>query len=212
MELERILRREVRYQIQSMRLDEVGFRQDMRRAFSILEQDVHSNIGKIRNRRIDEGIDSIIGLVLSGPFIVKMFGKFVNYLDSLAKKYLNKGFGGDVIAKKIIEFADKYHHKILWPFEKVAEKFTSDPEKKEKIAELLLTGVIGAFLAVSLGSVFSAIKSSTLDSNALLQSMKSAIKSKEVVNGIRSSLDDIIPEIVAIAKESGKALFKGKKV
>lgn len=197
--LTEFLRQEVRYQIQSIRLEEAGFDRKLSVAFDILEEDVRQ---VSRTRNLNEGIDTIIGLWLSGPYIVKLFGKFVKYLDDIVKKFNDKGFGGEALAKKIIEFADKYHHKVMWIFEKVASKFTKDPKRITQISEMLFTAVIAGLLAVSVGGIVKSVKALSLDAGVFAKSMKAAVKSKEVMKGVQLAINEIIPEITAIARAS----------
>lgn len=196
--LNEMIRREVNYQIQTMKLNETNIDRQLMSAFNILESDVKRY--EYKQTRLNEGIDSIIGLWLSGPYIVKLFGKFVNYLNDVVKKFNKKGFGGDVLAQKIIQFADRYHHKVMWIFEKVAGKFTKDPKRIEQIAELLFTAVIGGLLAFSVGGIVKTVKSLTFDSSTIVQTMKAAVKSKELMKGVQLAIEEIIPEITAIAR------------
>lgn len=200
--LTEFLRTEVRYQIQSIKLEDAGFDRKILNAFNILEEDVRRFT---RRPNLKEGIDTIIGLWLSGPYIVKLFGKFVNYVNDIVTRFNQKGFGGDVLAKKIIDFADRYHPKVMWIFEKVASKFTKDPKRITQISELLFTAVIGGLLAVSVGGIVKSVKALSLDSGTLMKTMKAAVKSKEVMKGVQLAIDEIIPEITAIARAGLRA-------
>lgn len=165
-----------------------------------LERDMTKVLKFSKRQRIDEGLETIVGLWLSGPYIVKLFGKFISYLDEIVKKFNNKGFGGEEMSKKVMEFAEKYHHIVMKVFEWVAGKFTKDEKKKEVIAEWLFYGTVAALLASGTGHIVDSISSSNVDSGIIGKVAKTAIKAKEVYDGVTQGLKSIIPDIINYIK------------
>jgi len=193
--LENALRRKVRRIVV-----EIHFEKQFLKGLDILSEDV---VRICRNKTlVNEGVSTVIGLLLSGPFIVKMFGKFVSFLqssiDKLLKKYLGLGLGEPEIANKILEFAEKYHEKVMWIFEKVAGMMTKDPDKKELIAKLIFTGVMAGLLGHTLEEIVTTIKSTFFSSELLVQGMKAAIKTTEVIDGITAAMKAIAPKIMSL--------------
>lgn len=148
----------------------------------------------------EELISTVVGLWLSGPYIVKLFGKFVSFLDSIVKKFNNKGFGGEEMADKIFEFGEKYHHVVMKIFNLVASKFTKDPKKQEEIASVLFYSVLGCTAAMGVGHLTDAIKSAEVHPDIVATAAKTAIKAKELYDGITQGLKAIIPDIIRIIK------------
>jgi hypothetical protein len=172
------------------------------RGFAILENDM-VKVCRSYRPQVNEGIASVVGLLLSGPYILKLFGGTISYLDSLAQKYLKIGFGGQKLAKIILDFAEKYHHKVMWIFEKVAEKFTKDKTKVEKVANMMFATVIGALLGHTVGDFFeeivNQIETGSFDTGVLVTAAKAAIKGKELQKGIINAFSKVTPDIIAAA-------------
>lgn len=185
--IDRIIRHKVRVAIIEVKFVE---------GISILERDVIRECRNVKNT-VNEGLSSIVGLWLSGPYIIKLFGNFITYMDSIVKKFNKTGFGGEKLGNKIIEFSEKYHHKVMWIFEKVAEKFTKDHQKQKTIAELLFTIVIGALLGHSIGDMVTNIATGSFDSEILTKAAKAAIKAKELYTGVTNAMKIYIPSIIA---------------
>jgi len=173
---------------------------DFVKGLAILESDM---VKACRNYKpqVNEGLSTVIGLWLSGPYVVKLFGKFVSYLDGIAQKYLKKGFGGKELSEKILEFAEKYHHKVMWIFEKVAGKFTKDHDKAEHIAELLYTIVIGALLGQTVGDSFTSITNSGFSADVLAKAAKASVKAGELITGVENAFKAFLPTITSAAQQ-----------
>jgi len=191
--LEKALRAKIRRVILEIQLEK-----EFVRGLRILESDVVKELSS--KPKINEGISTAVGLLLSGPYIVKLFGKFVSFIDGVVKKFNGKGFGGQQLADKIIEFSEKYHEKVMWIFKKVAGMFTKDEHKKEQIASLLFTGVVAALLAHSVGDILTKVQSTLFDTEILTTGMKAAVKAGEVYDGIKKALGAIMPKVVSIAQ------------
>lgn len=148
----------------------------------------------------EELLSTVVGLWLSGPYIVKLFGKFIGYVESMMQKYLKMGFNGDQLSKKIIEFSEKYHHVVMKAFKFVAGKFTKDPKKQEEVAEVLFYSVIGCLAASGAGHIVDAVSSSHISPDIVAKAAKTAIKAKELYDGVTQGLKAIIPDIISMIK------------
>jgi hypothetical protein len=168
--------------------EEISMDQYLKSAFDVLERDIKKALDSKEEVPVKEGIDSIIGLWLSGPYVVKVFGNFLKYLDKVVKHYNKKGIGLEEIAEKIINFSEKYHHFVMKPFELLVSKFTKDKSAGKDLANLMFYTVVLVLLGklgVDLGD---AIASAKIDSGVVIKAVKAGIKGAEIWEGLALSL------------------------
>lgn len=128
-------------------------------------------------RRQNEALAStVLGLVVSGPFIIKLIGKAVRRAERFFKA--NKNDEGKV-SQYILDFADHAHHELLKPFKLLASTFTDDPKKQKVFAEVMISGII-AILLVDSGLSLKKALASTDVNQSLVYAAKSSIKSVEL--------------------------------
>jgi hypothetical protein len=185
-------------------LKEAEAREDMDRyglaAFSALESDVETAADEAEDK-MSEAIDTIIGLILSGPFILKMFGRFIKFISKAIEKKFGVGQAGTEAGEWLIHFAEKYHHVVMKPFEHVASKFTDDPAKQQKIALHLFNLVIAALLVYTGYSFMKKIQSAHYDWGAVWKVMKVHIKGAELWSNVKTLLAGAADEITVIVGE-----------
>ena len=138
-------------------------------------------------------IASALGLVLSGPFMVKIVGNTINK----AKKLISKSGDSSKIGDAIVSFSDKMHHVVERPFKLLAKTFTKDPTKQALFAQALMAGII-AILLVDSGMSFAKYVQKMNIKSSLVYGAKSAIKSTEL-RGMVAELGIFIRSILTKA-------------
>tara|TARA_Y100000389_G_C17469846_1_gene529327 strand:- start:6018 stop:6533 length:516 start_codon:yes stop_codon:yes gene_type:complete len=120
-------------------------------------------------------IASALGLVLSGPFLVKIIGNTINR----AKKLISKSGDSSKIGDAIVSFSEKMHHVVERPFKLLAKTFTKDPTKQALFAQAMMASII-AILLVDSGLSFAKYVQKMNIKSSLIYGAKSAIKSTEL--------------------------------
>lgn len=156
--------------------------QELKAAFDVLEKDIDQ---AVRNAKSDvsEEVSSIIGLVLSGPFIVKLFGKFIKYIEKKIAQF--KREDPTQVGEKILNFAEKFHHIVMIPFEKLSKLLVKDQAKQKKLANYLFHGTIGILLLHGGYKLASKLTSDVINVNLALDLAKNGIKGAELTTGMK---------------------------
>lgn len=166
----------------------------LKKAFLALDTSISGTAREVlTSDDIKEGVATVLGLILSGPFIVKMFGKFILLLEKVIASLRKKDPTQN--GQSIIKFSDKFHHIILKPFEKLAKMITKDISKQKKFANYMFHGVIGILLIHGGVSVAQHLASSKVNATLALDIAKNGIKSAELRTGIRELIQAAASEI-----------------
>lgn len=172
--------------------------QDLKLAFDVLSRDIDQATQDAEDE-VQEGVTTIIGLVLSGPFIVKMFGKFVRFLEKKIAQI--KKEEPTQAGNRILAFADKFHHVIMIPFLKLAKLMVKEPAKQKKLANYMFHGTIGLLLIHGGIKIATALESATVNPALALDLAKNGVKSTELISGIK---DIIRASMVKIGEDVGE--------
>lgn len=178
---------------------------ELDQAFDIFTSDVEDALQSAEtNENLEEaGITGTIGLIMSGPFILKMIGKSMNFLYNKVMAIAGKTPNPDTVGDAIIKFADKAHHKLLIPFEMIAKQFTSDKEKAHRAANIMFIGVIAILLVGTGVEAFDKIKAGSLDGTGS-KIVKSIIKGAEI-----GSSSDFKQMVVKLIKTTAQVFSRG---
>lgn len=147
-----------------------------------LERRIDKAADVLEKRQNESLIGSVLGLIISGPFLLKLLGKFLLPVE----KFLRQNRKDQkLVMDSVIEFADHMHHKLEQPLIKLASVCTDDKAKQQKFADAMMAGIL-TILIIDGG--ISSIKSlQNLEINsALLNSAKSAIKGAELSSKLTS--------------------------
>lgn len=162
--------------------------------FKSLESGVASTIKKTQEEQLKEGgAAGIIGLVLSGPFIIKIFGKFIKYAEKLIGKF--KKAEPTTVGDRIIKFAEHAHHVVMIPFYRIAKVITNDTTKQKKFANYMFHGIIGMLLLHGGYTIVKNITSNVVNINLALDIAKNTVKGVELTSGIRNIMAGALAEI-----------------
>ena len=116
---------------------------------------------------------TLAGIALSGGEIVKLIGKFINFLSKIT------GFA-NISGDKLVKFGDKYHHKIVGAFEKVIKLAgVKDTTKAHKAAEILHMIVVAALLYKGVGGMAQKFAKGNY-AGSLFKGALNAVKTEEI--------------------------------
>jgi len=155
-----------------------------------LESAVKNATTLVAKKQNEAILTSALGLVLSGPFMIKIVGNTINK----AKKLISKSGDSSKIGDAIVAFGDKMHHVTEKPFKLLAKTFTKDPKKQAIFAQALMAGII-AILLVDSGLSFAKYAQKMNIKSSMLYGAKSAIKSTEL-RGMIAELGLFIKQIL----------------
>lgn len=137
-----------------------------------LESSIQNAAALVNKRQNEAAFTTALGLILSGPFLIKMIGKVV---QKVQQKITGSSNAGDAI----IEFSEKAHHALEKPFKMLAKTFTNDPKKQSMFAQVMIAGIL-AILLIDSGLGFAKYAKQLNIKSSLLYGAKSAIKSTEL--------------------------------
>lgn len=147
-----------------------------------LERRIDKAADVLEKRQNESLIGSVLGLVISGPFLLKLLGKWLQPVEKFLKQ---NSKDQKLVTDSIIEFADHMHHKLEQPLIKLASTFTDDTGKQRKFADAMMAGIL-AILIVD-GGLTSIKALSNLEINtAVLNSAKTSIKGAELASKLGS--------------------------
>tara|TARA_R100001510_G_C7627294_1_gene186907 strand:+ start:729 stop:1310 length:582 start_codon:yes stop_codon:yes gene_type:complete len=152
-------------------------------AFKDIESDIKtSDISGNENEAV--GL-TLAGVALSAPEIIKLLGKFVNFLSKIPGL---KSLSGD----KLIAIGDKYHHKIQNAFIKIMKKAgVTDDAAVKKYASILHHMII-ALLLVAGGVSMAGLVGKGSIKTATLKGALNAVKTKEITSFLTKAADAIV--------------------
>jgi len=155
-----------------------------------LESKIKHAANLVDKKQNEAVLSSALGLVLSGPFLIKIVGNVINK----AKKLITKSNDTSKMGDAIISFADKMHHSLEKPFKLLAKTFTNDPKKQALFAQAVMAGLI-SILLVDSGVSFAKYVQKMNIKSSLVYGAKSAIKSTEL-RGMMAELGAFVKEIL----------------
>ena len=141
-----------------------------------LEQKIDNAANIIAKRQTESVIGTMVGVVLSTPFLLKLFAKILAPVEDFFRK--NKNDESSIVLK-INEFAEELEHKLEAPLVKLAKTFTDEESKQKKFADIVLAGILAILLADGGISSAKAIQNSQIP-HSILYSVKSAITGTEL--------------------------------
>ena len=152
-------------------------------AFKDIESDIKtSDISGNENEAI--GL-TLAGVALSAPEIIKLLGKFVNFLKKIPGL---KSLSGD----KLIAIGDKYHHKIQNAFITIMKKAGVKDEAAVKKYASILHHMIIALLLVAGGVSMAGLVGKGSIKTATLKGALNAVKTKEITSFLTKAADAVV--------------------
>lgn len=147
-----------------------------------LERRIDKAADVLEKRQNESLIGSVLGLIISGPFLLKLLGKWLQPVEKFLKQ---NSKDQKLVTDSIIEFANHMHHKLEQPLIKLATTFTDDNNKQQKFADAIMAGLL-AILIID-GGISSLKSLQNLEINtALLNSAKTSIKGAELSSKLGS--------------------------
>lgn len=147
-----------------------------------LERRIDKAADVLEKRQNESLIGSVLGLIISGPFLLKLLGKWLQPVEKFLKQ---NSKDQKLVTDSIIEFANHMHHKLEQPLIKLATTFTDDNNKQQKFADAIMAGIL-AILIID-GGISSLKSLQNLEINtALLNSAKTSIKGAELSSKLGS--------------------------
>ena len=128
---------------------------------------------------------TLAGVALSAPEIIKLLGKFVNFLKKIPGL---KSLSGD----KLIAIGDKYHHKIQNAFVTIMKKAGVKDDAAAKKYASVLHHVIIALLLVAGGVSMAGLVGKGSIKTATLKGALNAVKTKEITSFLTKAADAIV--------------------
>jgi hypothetical protein len=111
-----------------------------------IELQLNKAAAAVEKRQTESVVATTLGLILSGPFLLKIFAKVLAPVEDFFRK--NKNDSSSIVLK-INEFAEEMEHKLEEPLIRLAKTFTNEESKQKKFAD----GIIAGLLIISAGSV-----------------------------------------------------------
>ena len=128
---------------------------------------------------------TLAGVALSAPEIIKLLGKFVNFLKKIPGL---KSLSGD----KLIAIGDKYHHKIQNAFVTIMKKAGVKDDAAAKKYASVLHHMIIALLLVAGGVSMAGLVGKGSIKTATLKGALNAVKTKEITSFLTKAADAIV--------------------
>ena len=151
--------------------------------FKDLESDIKtSDLSSTKTEAI--GL-TLAGVALSAPEIIKLLGKFVNFLKKIPGL---KSLSGD----KLIAIGDKYHHKIQNAFIRIMKKAGVKDDAAVKKYASILHHMIIALLLVAGGVSMAGLVGKGSIKTATLKGALNAVKTKEITSFLTKAADAIV--------------------
>lgn len=147
-----------------------------------LERRIDKAADVLEKRQNESLIGSVLGLIISGPFLLKLLGKWLQPVEKFLKQ---NSKDQKLVTDSIIEFANHMHHKLEQPLIKLATTFTDDNNKQQKFADAIMAGIL-AILIID-GGISSLKSLQNLEINtALVNTAKTSIKGVELSSKLAS--------------------------
>ena len=151
--------------------------------FKDIESDIKTS--DISNTKTEAIGLTLAGVALSAPEIIKLLGKFVNFLKKIPGL---KALSGD----KLIAIGDKYHNKIQNAFVNIMKKAgVKDAAAAKKYASVLHHMII-ALLLVAGGVSMAGLVGKGSIKTATLKGALNAVKTKEITTFLTKAADAIV--------------------
>lgn len=161
-----------------------------------LEKNIKRGAQAVERRQNEAAVASVLGLILSGPFLVKILGKTLN----VAIKFLtNNKDNESAVGNYLIALSEKMHHSLEKPFKLLAKPFTDDPKKQKIFAEIMIAGII-AILLIHSGAAAGTALSKMQVKKSLVYSAKTSIKGTELGPQLKSLAQFARRVLVKVAK------------
>lgn len=147
-----------------------------------LERRIDKAADVLEKRQNESLIGSVLGLVISGPFLLKLLGKWLQPVEKFLKQNRKDQ---RLVTDSIIEFAEHMEHKLEQPLIKLAATFTDDTDKQQKFADAMMAGILTILVVDGGLNSFKALGDLQINS-ALLNSAKTSIKGAELSSKLGS--------------------------
>lgn len=149
---------------------------DVEDVIDSLSTKIDQATASIQKRQNESIVGTVVGIILSTPFLLKMIGKIIEPVEIFLKKNSDNK---DLISTKINEFAEEMEHKLESPLIKLASTFSDELDTQKKFADSMIAGILAILLIDGGVSTIKAIKSSNI-SHSLLYTAKSSITGTEL--------------------------------
>jgi hypothetical protein len=160
-------------------------------------------------QKVNEDVMTVLSLIASGPFLLELFGGLVKRIERwLAER---RGKDPTEVGQELIEFAEKYHKVVMWPFEKLASIITPDKKKQHIVATLLFMGMMGFFLYHAGVKVVDKIVSQHWNVTTMLKLGKTVVTGAEIMQGLRDVFSNVVNGQVATLVGAGTAIAGAAK-
>lgn len=147
-----------------------------------IELQLNKAAAAVEKRQTESVVATTLGLILSGPFLLKIFAKVLAPVEDFFRK--NKNDSSSIVLK-INEFAEEMEHKLEEPLIRLAKTFTNEESKQKKFADGIIAGLLIILIADGGLSTIDAIKKSSI-SQSVLYAAKTAIKGTELTSKLGS--------------------------
>ena len=151
--------------------------------FKDIESDIKTS--DISNTKTEAIGLTLAGVALSAPEIIKLLGKFVNFLKKIPGL---KTLSGD----KLIAIGDKYHNKIQNAFVNIMKKAGVKDDAAAKKYASVLHHMIIALLLVAGGVSMAGLVGKGSIKTATLKGALNAVKTKEITTFLTKAADAIV--------------------
>ena len=151
--------------------------------FKDIESDIKTS--DISNTKTEAIGLTLAGVALSAPEIIKLLGKFVNFLKKIPGL---KALSGD----KLIAIGDKYHNKIQNAFVNIMKKAGVKDDAAAKKYASVLHHMIIALLLVAGGVSMAGLVGKGSIKTATLKGALNAVKTKEITTFLTKAADAIV--------------------
>lgn len=141
-----------------------------------LERRIDKAADVLQKRQNESIIGSVLGIIISGPFILKLIGKFLLPVEKFLRQ--NKG-NQKLVMDSVIEFAEHMHHKLEQPLMKLASTFTKDTATQQKFTDAFMAGLLAILIVDGGISSIKSLQNLQMD-KSLLYTAKTSIKGAEL--------------------------------
>ncbi|MBC8301835.1 MAG: hypothetical protein H8E55_39495 [Pelagibacterales bacterium] len=151
----------------------------------------------IEESRLNEvGIIAAVGISLSVPVLMKIIGSGLKVMHKVTRKLKGKDVDENQLGQKIIDAADKLHHKFIAIIEWPLKAFIKDKPKRHKVADYIFHAILLLLLIDAGVGIYKGFQAANINVNNLSSlSTKSGIKASEVGARIARS-ESLMPEVI----------------